>query len=81
MNESSRVVDVEVLLKLVAGAGGDFVNTWTRQFHLINDFAPVLYLAASDTDLLAEKTLTMHQGTAVTPDVVFSNMLNHAMFS
>lgn len=27
-----RVIGVEVLLKLVAGAWGDFVNTWTRQF-------------------------------------------------
>lgn len=27
-----RIVGVEVLLKLVAGARGDFVNTWTRHF-------------------------------------------------
>lgn len=27
-----RIVGVEVLLKLVAGAWGDFVNTWTSHF-------------------------------------------------
>lgn len=51
-----RIVGVEVLLKLVAGARGDFVNTWIRHFQLINCFAPVLYLGKSDTDLSARNT-------------------------
>lgn len=52
-----RVVGVEFLLKLVAGARGDFVNTCTSHCWLINHFAPVLYLGKSDTDLLALNTV------------------------
>lgn len=60
MNTASdylRIIGVEVLLKLMAGARGDFVNTWTSQFQLINYFAPDLYLDKSDTDLLAQNTV------------------------
>lgn len=52
-----RIVGVEVLFKLMAGARGDFVNTWTSRFELINYFGPVLYLAKSDTDLLAQNSV------------------------
>lgn len=51
-----RIVGVEVLLELMAGARGDFVNTWTSRFYLINYFVPVLYLAKSDMHLLAGNT-------------------------
>lgn len=53
----SRVVGVEVLFKLVAGARGDLVNTWTSHFHMIHYFAPVLYLANSHTDLFAQSAV------------------------
>lgn len=49
-----RIIRIEVLLKLMAGAGGDFVNTWTNHFYVINHFVPVLYLAKADTNLLGQ---------------------------
>lgn len=69
-----RIIGVEFLLKLVAGARGDFVNTWTSNFNVINDFGPLLYLDKFDTDLLAPNTVTTHRGALL-------DMLMFSMFS
>lgn len=42
----------------MAGARGDFVNTWTSHFWLINYYVPVVYLDKSDID-----SSTVHGGT------------------
>lgn len=62
----------------MAGARGDFVNTWVSQWYLINGFAPVLYLGKSHTDLLALNT-EFQQGNSwlVFPLV---DMLIHTVF-
>lgn len=51
-----RVVGIELLLKLVAGARGDFVNTWTNHCGMINYSVPVFYLGKSDRDPLVQNT-------------------------